>query len=124
MEDTEREDTEEKNGERKDRGELLEDGHVCDIKTVGRDNHLILGELFGIFQGEVYCVVLVAFDDDLFLHPVAVKAQALNSNEILAGRNFGNSDPIVEVGFKYFYNNTSSRTVVAIEYDQNGILAP
>jgi len=113
-----------KDTESEDKKELLENGHVCDIKTVSGDNYLVLGELFGIFQGEVYYVALVAFDDDLFLHPVAVKAQTLNGNEVLTGRNFGNSDTIVQVGFKYFYNNTSSRTVVAIENDQDGILAP
>ena len=57
MEDTERADTEVEDTERDTKGELLENGHVRDVKTISGDNYFILGELLGISQGEVHGVV-------------------------------------------------------------------
>ena len=117
MEDTERADTEAEDTERDTKGELLENGHVRNIKTIGRNNYFVFGELLSISQGEVHRVVLVVFDNDLFFHPVAMKAQTLNRNEIFTGRNFGNRDPIVKVGFEDFKNDTSPCTIIAIKND-------
>lgn len=100
---------------------VAQDRQVGQFGVGNRDDHVVLGEDLGSFQGDVDLLALLLLDRNLLFEAIVMKTHALDRHIVLASRDSGNVDPVLLVSRINPINNTGARVIETIENNQYGI---